>query len=68
MGAREFKREGTYIYLQLIHVVWQKLTQHCKAIIFQLKKLKILILNYPMILLCGSMKDIFLKKFQKAKL
>ena len=32
------KREGTYIYLQLIHVVaWNKPTQHCKAIIFQLK-------------------------------
>ena len=28
-----FKREGTYVYLWLIHVaVWQKLTQYCKAI------------------------------------
>ena len=30
--------EGTYVYLWLIHVdVWQKLTQHCKAVIHQLK-------------------------------
>ena len=37
MGGR-FKREGTYIYLWLIHVdVWQKWTQYCKAIILQLK-------------------------------
>jgi len=34
-----FKREGTYVYLLLIHVVaGQKPTQHCKAIILQLKK------------------------------
>ena len=33
-----FKREGTYVYLWLIHtVVRQKPTQHCKAIILQLK-------------------------------
>ena len=38
-GVRErFKREGTYVYLWLIHiVVWQKPTQYCKAIILQLK-------------------------------
>ena len=37
-GARRFKREETYIYLQLIHVdVWQKPTQYCEAIILQLK-------------------------------
>ena len=37
-GGR-FRREGTYVYLWLIHVdVWQKLTQCCKAIILQLKK------------------------------
>ena len=36
---RRFEREGTYAYLWLIHVdVWQKPTQHCKAIILQLKK------------------------------
>ena len=33
-----FKREGTYVYLWLIHVdVWQKPTRFCKAIILQLK-------------------------------
>ena len=41
MGWEEggsFKEEGTYIYLWLIHVdAWQKLTEHCKAIILQLK-------------------------------
>ena len=38
MGGR-FKREGTYVYLWLIHVeVWQKTTEFCKAIILQLTK------------------------------
>ena len=38
-GRGRFKREGTYVYLRLIHaVIWQKPTQHCKAIILQLKK------------------------------
>ena len=33
------KRKGTHAYTELIHaVVQQKLTQHCKAIIFQFKK------------------------------
>ena len=33
-----FKREGTYVYLWLTHVdVWQKSTQHCKAIILRSK-------------------------------
>ena len=37
MGGR-FKREGTYVYLWLIHVdVWQKTTKFCKAIILQVK-------------------------------
>ena len=37
-----FKREGTYVYLWLIHAdVWQKPTQYCKAIILQLKKNKL---------------------------
>ena len=45
MGGR-CQREGTYIYLQLIHIyVWQQPTQYCKATILQLKinkfKLKI---------------------------
>ena len=41
-GVRgRFKKKGTYVYLWLIHVaLWQKPTQHCKAIIFQLKKKK----------------------------
>ena len=38
MGGR-FKREGTYVYLWLVHVdVWQIPTKFCKAIILQLKK------------------------------
>ena len=37
LGGR-FKREGTYVYLWLIHDdVWQKPTQYCKAIILHLK-------------------------------
>ena len=35
---RGFKKEGTYVYLWLIHVdIWQKPTQYLKAIILQLK-------------------------------
>ena len=37
VGGR-LKREGLYVYIELIHVVKQKLTRCCKAIIFQLKK------------------------------
>ena len=34
----KFKREGTYVYPWLIHVVvWQKPAQPCKAIILHLK-------------------------------
>ena len=37
VGGR-VKKEGTCVYLWLIHIdVWQKPTQHCKAIILQLK-------------------------------
>ena len=36
--GEKFKREETYVYLWPIHVVWQKPTQHCKVIIFQLKR------------------------------
>jgi len=34
-GVRgRLKREGIYVYLQLIHIVaQQKLTQHCRAIL-----------------------------------
>ena len=36
--GEQFKREGTYVYLWLIHVdIWQKTTRHCKVIICQLK-------------------------------
>ena len=36
--GENFKREGTDVYLCLIHVdVWQKPIQLCKAIILQLK-------------------------------
>ena len=50
MGGR-LTREGTRVYIQLIHtVVQQKLTQHCKAIIFQLKKKR----NTPVTLLCST--------------
>ena len=35
---RRFKREGTYVYLGMTHiVVWQRPTQYCKAVIIQLK-------------------------------
>ena len=34
---RKLRKEGIYVYLQLIHVVQQNLTQHCKAIILRLK-------------------------------
>ena len=38
VGGGRSKREEIYVYIQLIHfIVQQKLTQHCKAIIFQLK-------------------------------
>ena len=38
INQRRFKREGTYVYLWLIHAaVWQKPTQYCNAIILQLK-------------------------------
>ena len=41
VGGR-FKREGTCVYLWLIHVVvWQTPTKYCKAIILQLKFFKI---------------------------
>ena len=37
-----FKREGTYVYLRLIHNVWQKPRKHCEESMLQLKiKIKI---------------------------
>ena len=36
--GRRLKKDGIYVYIQLIHsVVQQKLTQHCKATMLQLK-------------------------------
>ena len=47
VGGRP-EREGMYVHLQLIHfVVQQKLTQHCKAVILQLKKKKKISLMLP---------------------
>ena len=41
-----FKREGTYVYLWLIHVdIWQKSNHYCKAIILPLKINKLNIKN-----------------------
>ena len=41
-GVGRSKREGIYVYIQLIHfTVQEKLTQRCKAILLQLKKKKI---------------------------
>ena len=38
VGGR-FKKEGKYVYFWLIHIdVWQKPSQYCKVIIFQLQK------------------------------
>ena len=57
MGGR-FRRDGIYAYIQLIHtVVQQKLTQHCKAIILQLKK--IALLNASTLEICVVIKKIF---------
>ena len=40
-GGTELRREGTYVYLWLIHVdVRQRPIQYCKAIVLQLKKKK----------------------------
>ena len=37
VGGR-FKKEGTYVYLWLIHAdAWKKPTQYCRTIICQLK-------------------------------
>ena len=38
MGGGGFRREGTCVYLWLIHVdVWQRPTRYCEAIFLQLK-------------------------------
>lgn len=33
--ARKSQKEGIYVYMQLIHFVQQKVTQHCEATILQ---------------------------------
>ena len=38
LGQEAQEGGDIYAYLQLIHVVWQKPIQYCKAVIFQLKK------------------------------
>ena len=49
VGGRS-KREGIYVYIQLIHtVVQQELTQHCRTIIPQLKKKRRLSLTATLI-------------------
>ena len=60
LGGR-FKREGTYVYLRLIHVdVLQKSTQYYKAIILQLK------INFKSdILLINRSWDIYLLRLLK---
>ena len=36
-----FRRQGTYVYLWLIHVdVWQRLAQYCRAVVLLKKKKK----------------------------
>ena len=37
VGGREAQRKGMCVYLWLIHGVWQKPIEHCKAIVLQLK-------------------------------
>ena len=32
----QLQREGMYVFLQLLHVAWQKPTQHCRTLILQL--------------------------------
>ena len=42
--GRRFKREGTLVYLWLIHVdVWQKPSQYCKVFILQLKRIDLVV-------------------------
>lgn len=38
MGRERLKRKGIYLYTWMIDDVQEKLMQHCKAIILQLKK------------------------------
>ena len=59
-----FKREGTYIYLWLIHVdVWQKPTKFCKEIILQIKKKYFLIAIFGKTLKSQKIKSSVQKSF-----
>ena len=52
-GIGRLKKEGIYVYIQLIHiVVQQKLAPYCKAIILQqkLNKIKRVTLNYQFLM------------------
>ena len=41
IGGGRSQREGIYVCVELIHfLVQQKVTQHCKAIVFQFKNIK----------------------------
>ena len=41
------EREGIYVYIWLTHfTLQQKLTQHCKAAIPQLKIVRVIIINF----------------------
>jgi len=72
VGGR-FRRDRIYVYLWLIHaVVGQKPTQHCKAIIFQLKvNLKNIFLKtiasssseYTKFALLKNTRDIYIHRF-----
>ena len=45
-----FRRERAHVYLRLIHGVWRRPTQYCKAIILQLKKTKALWMSCRLLL------------------
>ena len=53
VGVR-VKRDRIYEYLWLIYIVWQKPTQHCKAIILQFKEKRILREEKTEVLLVGK--------------
>ena len=58
-GGGRLKEEGIYVWLWLIHVVVrQKATQHCLAIILQLKIKKKIISNEGCYLLLSIMAQI----------
>ena len=45
-GQGRLEKEGMYVDLELIPVVQQKLTQHCKAVILQFKNTLILKIKF----------------------